>query len=158
MMHSKFDWHGNFRIPEALKRGHDEARAELVRASTMHGQIGEEAGRVASFCLPHFEREEETVFPVFGLLRELAAGNVRPEMADVLPMISAFSEWRDSLGNDHLSVAPAIRRLLLAGYKEGNREIVEFTYCLRMHERLEEEVIFPTVLLIGNYVRARLGV
>ena len=157
-MYSKFEWQGIFRIPEALKLGHDEVRAELVRATSMPGRIGDAAGRVASLCLPHMEREEETVFPVFGLLRDLSSGKVRPEMADVLPMVSTFSAWRDTLGDEHYSIAPAIHGLLLAAHKEGNREIVEFTYCLRMHEKLEDQVIFPTVLLIGHYVQERLGI
>jgi hypothetical protein len=147
-----------FRIPEALRLGHDEMRAELVRATAMPGPIGEAAKRVAELCLPHMEREEESVFPVFGLLRDLAEGRVRPEMADVLPLISTFSAWRDRLGDEHYSIAPAIHALLLAAYKEDNREIVEFTYNLRMHERMEDQVIFPTVLLIGNYVQERLGI
>lgn len=157
-MYSKFEWQGMFRIPEALKLGHDEVRAELVRASSMSGRIGEAAARVAGLCLPHMEREEETVFPVFGLLRDLASGQVRPEMVDVLPLISKFSAWRDTLGDEHYSIAPAIQGLLLAAHEEGNREIVEFTYCLRMHEKMEDQVIFPTVLLIGNYVQERLGI
>ena len=158
MMGAKLEWQGKFRIPEALKLGHDETRAELVRATSMHGRIAEAAGRVAELCLPHFEREEETVFPVFGLLRDLASGNVRPEMAEVLPLVSAVTEWRDAMAGEHNSLGRAIHALLLAGYKEDNREIVEFGYNLRMHERLEEEVLLPTVLLMGNYVRERLGI
>ena len=156
-MNSKFQWQGIFRMPEALRLGHDQVRAELVRATTTPGRIGEAAGRVAGLCLPHFEREEEMVFPVFGLLRELASGKVRPEMAEVLPLVSAFSAWRDALGDAHQSIAPAIHGLLLAAQKEDNREIVEFAYCLRVHERLEDEVIYPMVPLIGRYVQERLG-
>ena len=157
-MYSKFGRQGIFKIPEALRLGHDELRAELVRASSMSGPIGDAAARVASICLPHFEREEETVFPVFGLLRDVSVGSVRPEMAEVLPLVAAFGNWRDSLDDEHLTIAPAIHGLLLAAHKEDNREIVEFTYALRMHERLEGDVIFPTVLLIGNYVQERLGI
>jgi len=157
-MFSKYDGHGVFKIPNALRLGHDELRAELVRATSMSGPIGNAAGRVASMCLPHFEREEEIVFPVFGMLSDLSAGSVRTEMAKVLELVAAFSDWRNSLDDEHLSISPAIHALLLAAHKEDNREIVEFTYNLRMHERLENDVIFPTVLLIGNYVQERLGI
>jgi hypothetical protein len=158
MKYSKFESQGMFRIPEALKLGHDEMRAELVRATMIPGRIGETAGRVAGLCLPHFEQEEDAVFPVFGLLGELASGTVRTEMAEILPLVSDFRAWRNCLGHQHQSLAPALHELLLAAYNEDNREIVEFTYSLRMHERLEEEVIFPTVFLIGNYVQDKLGI
>ena len=157
-MFSKFERQGIFKIPEALRLGHDEARAELVRATSMPGRVGEAARRVADVCLPHFEHEEQTVFPVFGLLRELASGKVRPEMADILPLVSKVRTWRDALGGAHHTITSAIQGMLQAAHKEDNREIIEFTYNLRMHERLEDEVIFPTVLLIGNYVEERLGV
>ena len=157
MKYSKFTAQGMFRIPEALKLGHDEVRAELVRATLVPGRIGEAAGQVACLCLPHFEQEEDVVFPVFGVLRELASGTVRPEMADILPLVSDFRAWRNSLGNQHQLIAPALHQLMQAAYDEDNREIVEFTYSLRMHERLEEEVIFPTVFLIGDYVQQKLG-
>ena len=156
-MKSNFQGRGIFRMPEALQLSHDEVRAGLVRASTTGGRIGDAAKRVAELCLPHFEHEEEIVFPIFGLLRELASGTVRPEMAQVLPLVTAFSIWRDSLSDAHQSIAPAIEALLRAARKEHNREIAEFAYGLRVHERLEDEVIYPMVPLIGKYVQEKLG-
>lgn len=157
-MKSKLQGKSIFRIPEAMRLGHDEIRAELVRATSVPGPIGEAAGRMAELCLPHFEREEETVYPVFGMLREFASGEVRPQWASVLPLVAEFKHWHDTLDAQHQSIAPAIHDLLLAAYKEDNREMVEFTYNLRTHETMEDQVIFPTVLLIGNYVEQRLGV
>jgi hypothetical protein len=157
-MDSIFERRGIFKIPEALRLGHDEARAELVRATSMPGRVGEAARRVADVCLPHFEHEEQTVFPVFGLLPELASGKVRPAMVEVLPLVSRVRTWREALGGAHHTITTAIQGMLQAAHKEDNREIIEFTYNLRMHERLEDEVIFPTVLLIGNYIQERLGI
>jgi hypothetical protein len=157
-MNSKFQSQGMFRIPDALKFGHDDVRAELVRATSMPGRIGDAAERVAGLCLPHFAREEEMMFPVFGLLRELASGEVRPEMAEVLPLVSAFSAWHDALDAQHQAIAAAVHAMLLAAHKEDNREVAEFAYCLRIHERLEDEVIYPMVPLIGKYVQEKLGI
>jgi hemerythrin superfamily protein len=158
MMDAKFKWQSIFKIPEALRLGHDEARAELVRATSMPGRIGEAAGRVARLCLPHFEREEEMVFPVFGVLRELESGKVRPEMAEILPLVSNFKAWHDSLDYQHQAITSAIHALLLASHKEYNREIAEFAYGMRVHERLEDEVIYPMVPVIGRYVQERLEI
>jgi hemerythrin superfamily protein len=155
-MDSQFLANGRFRIPEALRLGHDEIRAELVRATIEPGAVGEAAKRVARLCLPHFEQEEKAVFPVFGLLNDVASGDVRPEMAAVLPLISRFSAWYDTLGNHHQSIVSAVNELLDAAHKEDNREMADFAYNLRAHERIEDEVIYPTVMLIGNYVRDKL--
>jgi hypothetical protein len=158
LMNSNFQSQGKFRIPDALKIGHDDVRAELVRATSVPGRIGEAAERVAGLCLPHFAREEEFMFPVFGVLRELASGEVRPEMAEILPLVSTFSAWHDALDAQHQSIRSAIQALLLAAHREDNREVAEFAYCLRVHERLEDEVIYPMVPLIGRYVQEKLGI
>jgi len=71
-MKSKLQGLSIFRILEAMRLGHDEMRAELVRATSVPGRIGEAASRVAELCLPHFGREEETVYPVFGMMSEFA--------------------------------------------------------------------------------------
>ena len=72
-MMSAFPWLGRFNIPHALRLGHDEVRAGLVRATMGHGPITQAAKRVAQLCLPHFAWEERTVFPVLGLLPESSA-------------------------------------------------------------------------------------
>jgi hypothetical protein len=145
-----------FHIPESLRLGHDEFRAELVRATLETGAVGEAAKRVARLCLPHFEAEEKAVFPVFGLLHDLAFGDVRPEMAAILPLISRFSAWHDTLGHHHENIVSAVGELLEAAHKEENREMADFAYNLRVQERIADEVIYPTVLLIGNYIKERL--
>ncbi len=156
-MNSNSQWYGNLNIPDALRLAHDEARAELVRATTEGGRIAEAAKRLAQLCLPHFEWEEKTVFPILGLLPELTRGDVRPGMVEVLPMIADFSARQDALGNQHQLILSAVETLLLAAHREKKREFAEFAYNLRVHERIEDEVTYPTVLLIGQYLRQSLS-
>jgi hypothetical protein len=54
-------------------------------------------------------------------------------------------------------IASAIEDLLQAAHKEKNREVAEFAYNLRVHERIEDEVIYPTVVLIGRYLQEKLA-
>jgi hemerythrin superfamily protein len=156
-MGSIFNWNGKLKltVPNALLRGHDEARAELVQATLEGGRIAKAAKHVAELCLPHFENEEKTVFPVLALLPHLAPKNLRPEMMDVLPLISEFRAKHDALTSHHQAIASAIEAFLQAAHKEKNREFAEFAYCLRVHEKIEDEVIYPTVILIGDYLRER---
>lgn len=155
-MNPKLHWDGKLNMPQALKLSHDDVRAELLRATAVPGRIGEAAERVAHLCLPHFELEEATVFPAFGILRDLASGGFEPEMAMVLPLISDFDALHQDLSVHHDVIESAVWTLLMAAHKEDNREIAEFAYCLRAHERLESEVIYPTVFLIREYVQQKL--
>src|SRR5476651_1703466 len=154
-MSSILNWNGKLNAPDALLRGHDEARAELVRATMEGGRIAKAAKRVAQLCLPHFEHEERSVFPVLALLPYLERGNLRPEMMDVMPLISDFRAKHDTLNDHHQSILAAIEDLLQAAHMEKNREFAEFAYNMRIHERVEDEVIYPTVVLIGTYLQEK---
>jgi hypothetical protein len=154
-MSSILNWNGKLNVPDALLRGHDEARAELVRATMEGGRIAKAAKRVAQLCLPHFEHEEKSVFPVLALLPYLERGNLRPEMMDVMPLISDFKAKHDALNEHHQSILAAIEALLQAAHKEKNREFAELAYNMRVHERVEDEVIYPTVVLIGKYLQEK---
>jgi hypothetical protein len=156
-MSSIFNWNGKLTVPNALRRGHDEARAELVRATMEGGRIAKAGKRIAQLCLPHFEHEEKSVFPVLALLPDLERGNVRPEMMDVMPLISDFRAKHDALDDHHQLIVSAIEELLQAAHKEKSREFAEFAYSLRFHEKIEDEVIYPTVILIGKYLQEKLA-
>lgn len=155
-MNSIFNWNGKLNLtgPRALRSSHDEARAELARAMMEGGPIAKAATRAAELLLPHFQHEEKSVFPVLALLPHLAPSNLRPAMMEVMPLISDFSAQRDALNDHHQLILAAIEDLLQAAQRQNNGEFAELAYNLRVHERIEEEVIFPTVVLIGNYLQA----
>lgn len=156
-MDSICNWNGTLSVPNALLLSHDEARAEFVRATMEGGRIAKAGKRVAQLCLPHFEHEEKGIFPVLALLPYLERGNLRPEMMDVMPLIHDFRAKQDALDDHHHLIASAIEDLLQAAQREKNREFTEFAYNLRVHEMIEDEVIYPTVVLIGKYLHEKLA-
>jgi hypothetical protein len=154
-MGSIINWNGKLNVPKALQRDHDDARAEFVRATTEGGRIAKAGKRVAQLCLPHFEHEEKKVFPVLALLPYLAPENLQPEMMDVMPLISELRAKQDAIADHHQEILEAIDELMLAAHKQKNREFAEFAHNLKNHEDIETELIYPTVLLIGNYLQDR---
>ena len=155
-MISIFQRHAKFDIPNALRRGHDDVRTKLVRAATETGPVTAAANRLAKLCLPHFRWEERTLFPALGLLPDLARGQVRPEMQKVLPMIAEFSARQDALNKRHRSILLAIEAFAQVAQRNNHREFAEFAYNMKVHEWIEDEVIFPIVFLIGKYLQERL--
>lgn len=154
-MKAEFQNLGKFDIPAALRHEHEELRTALICATAEPGPIGKAAMRLARYCLPHFEQEEHIVFPLFGLLHELASGDVRPEMADLLPLVYAFHAGH--LGKEHQAIDAATMELMQAAREEDCSHIVELASKLQAHEQVEDAVIYPTVALIGRYLRHRLG-
>lgn len=154
-MGSIINWNGKLDVPKALQRDHDEARTEFVRAGTEGGRIARAGKRVAQLCLPHFEHEEKSVFPVLALLPYLVSENLQPEMMDVMPLISDLHAMQDAISDHHRAIVAAIDELMQAAHKQKNREFAEFAHNLKNHEDIEAEVIYPTVMLIGNYLREK---
>lgn len=146
----------NTEVPVALKLDHDELRAELDKASKESGPVGEAARELAGVALPHMAREEKIAFPPLGLLSQLAAGDVDVEMAAVLPLISEFISSHVALRADHQRIAFKLQMLLEAAKKEGNDQYTQLAYKGMVHERIEEAVIYPTIILIGKYIRQQL--
>jgi hypothetical protein len=144
---------GKLDVPASLRQSHDEIRAGLVRATTEPGRIGDAAMQLAKLCLPHFEHEEKCVFPVLGLLPCITTGEVGNDMAaSVLPLIVRYCDRHEIYRKQHESIACAVDALLQAAHRESNREIAEVAYFLKVHEKLEDDLVHPAILMIGKYL------
>ncbi|MCJ7838303.1 MAG: hypothetical protein MUP61_03675, partial [Burkholderiales bacterium] len=95
------NWKKKLIAPNALRLGHNEARALLVRATIAYGKVPSAAKRVAELCLPHFEYEEKNVFPILALLPDLQRGELRREMMDIMPLVNDFREKHELANAQH---------------------------------------------------------
>lgn len=143
----------DFKIPDSLRVEHEELHAELVQATKVEGPVGEAARNVATLLHPHFVKEEEYALPPLGLLGPLATGAVTPEMRKVLAMTDRLKVDLPEMLAEHKAVVGALRKLIAAAKREDRSEVVHFAEKLMLHARTEEEVLYPTAILIGEYVR-----
>ena len=147
-----------FKIPAALKLDPVDMRAALARAMKEPGPVGRPAQTVAKLVNAHFAKEEEFVVPTFALMHDLAMGQWRAEMANVLLLIFRLEAEHDGLVAEHKSIRAALEALMEVAHKNGNIECAQMAYNLMVHGKVEETVIYPMVLLIGNYIRRQLGI
>lgn len=147
-----------FEIPTAMKAEHDELHAALVRATKAGGQTGEAAKAVAKVLHSHFVKEEEYALPPLGLLPALAQGNFERGMADVLAMTDKLEAQLPQMLAEHQQIVAALEKLAVAAKAERQPDVVDFAEKLMLHAQAEEQVAYPTTLLIGRYVRAALAV
>jgi hypothetical protein len=144
-----------FATPAAIKEEHDELHGELVTATKATGRTGEAARVVAKLMHPHFVKEEQYALPPLGLLAELVEGAERQEMLDVLPMTDKLKgELRQMLA-EHQAIVAALKSLVAAATEEKHPEIADFARRLMHHAMIEEQVMYPAALLVGEYVRLR---
>lgn len=144
-------------IPHSLKVEHDALHAELVKATQEEGKVGEAARRVARVLHAHFVKEEEYALPPLGLLSRLAQGQVTPDMAAVITMTDKLKAELPTMLAEHQDIVAALNELAGAAGSENKPQYAEFAEKLRLHAQTEEEVAYPTALLIGEYVKLKLN-
>ena len=146
-----------FVIPRPLKLEHDELHEQLRKATRESGGLGEAAKAVAKLMHPHFVKEEEYALPPLGLLPLLAKGTVTPDMAAVLPMTDKLKAELGQMLAEHKSIVVALRNLADAAKRANKPEHAEFAEKLILHAQTEEEVSYPTAILIGEYLKVKLN-
>ena len=146
-----------FIIPASLQREHEELHEELRRATQVDGQVGVQASALARLMHPHFVKEDQIALPPLGLLQALARGEFSEDMAEVLTLTDRLDSELPGMLQEHKDIVAALQRLLDAAEATGRSDIAEFARRLMHHARMEEEVVYPAAVLVGRYVRLRLG-
>jgi len=147
----------NFETPHSLKVEHEDLHDTLRRGTKESGQLGAAAMVVAELMHPHFLKEEEYALPPLGLLGDLAQGRPTPEMRGVLALTDKLEADLGQMLAEHQGIVAALERLSAAAKDAGKTEYVEFAAALTLHAQTEEEVTYPTAIVIGKYVRKMLG-
>lgn len=142
-----------FTIPPSLKVEHERLHETLRAAARETGEVGDAAAAVAELMHPHFLKEEEYALPPLGLLSDMSQGVVTAEMRDVLALTDKLKAGLGQMLAEHQSIVAALEKLSAAAKEAGKTEYVEFAEALRLHAQTEEEVTYPTAILIGEYLR-----
>jgi hypothetical protein len=145
-----------FKIPQSLISEHEELHSELTKATKMSGYVGDAAKAVAKALHPHFVREEECALPPLGLLQLLAKEEMSPDMKEALSMTDRLKAELPEMLEEHKNIVSALKGLSFAATKANKKEIVEFAEKLTRHAQMEEELLYPTAILIGEYLKIKL--
>jgi len=143
-------------IPKSLRVEHEELHEELVHATKVSGKVGEAAKVVAKVLHPHFEEEEEYALPPLGLLPLLAEGKITPEMKDVFKMTDRLKADLRQMLEEHKAIVATLNNLSNIAEKEKKMEQIRFAEKLMLHAQNEEEILYPTAIIIGEYLKLKL--
>ena len=140
-------------VPASIKREHEELHGELEEAAEAGGKTGEAAVEVSRLLRPHFEKEEQYALPPLAMLRAFDTGEVPANADEALVMTQRLRAEYPRMLEEHRAIVAALERLASAAEKEGKPEQVKFAEKLRRHAETEEEILYPTVVLIGEYLK-----
>lgn len=142
-------------VPASLRKEHEELHARMREARGAGGESGAAAERLAARLGPHFEKENAYALPPLSLLPALARGEYAPEMEQALPLTDRIREHLDEHLAEHLQIAAAAEELRAAALREGKPEVAHLAETIKLHAQTEEEVLYPTSILIGEYLRMK---
>jgi hypothetical protein len=146
-----------FEIPDAMKSEHEDLSAELAAAMRVGGKTAAAAKAVADAARDHLRREEEFALPPLALVASLAAGGVTEEMRDVLALTERLKAEMPRMMEDHAQIVIALDRLVSAAKAERKEEVVRFADRLARHAQIQEQVTYPAAVLVGEFIKLKLG-
>lgn len=142
-------------VPESLRSEHEELHKNLAAAKNTGGKTAEAARLVAQVLHPHFIIEEEIAIPPIGLLPLLVEDKLSEEMKEAITMTDKLKVELPKMLEEHKVIVAALDNLVKAAIEENKPEYAEFAEKLKLHAKTEEEVIYPTALLIGKYLKLK---
>ena len=149
------------KIPESLELEHEELHKQLFKGVKEGGKVGEAAKAVADILHPHFEKEEEHALPPLGLLSSLLSedqgeGKITQEMKkNVISMTDTLKVDLSHMIEEHNKIVAALNNLIEIAKIENKAELVQFAEKLKLHAKTEEQVLYPTAILIGKYLKLK---
>ena len=125
------------------------------RQGVRGGRTGEAAKSVANVLEPHFANENAYALPPLGLLVPLSQGKFECNMTEVLKMTDKLEAAMATMLSEHKDIEAALKKLKDAATAEKKPAGVQFAEHLAAHAQTEEEITYPTALLIGLYVKSK---
>jgi len=140
------------KTPKALLHGHENLFSDIEVIVSLGGGIGEDAKLLADIARPHFKKEEEYALPPLSLLSALADGNWHFESKEAIEMANKLQTELLEMKKEHLEIFHVLKNLELLAEKENNEKVKRFVSDLKLHIEVEEQVLYPATMFIGDYL------
>jgi len=149
--------HINIQIPDSIRTEHNAIHSVLMEATQAPGQVGVAARELAKVLHPHFEREEQIALPPLGLLAPLAAGDKvsQETLSAILAMTDSLRAELPRMMEEHKSIRAAVEKLRIAARAAQLTKYEQLAEELALHAQTEEEVLYPSAVLVGDVIRMR---
>lgn len=142
-------------VPSSIKKEHEYLLAQIHKITLFQDSTGHVALKLNNLMLHHFKEEEDFALPPLGLLPLLASGKLPEQSKEVILLTEKLKSQLSHISVEHQLIKAFVDELLLAATNDNHPEIIEFEKELSKHANTEEEVFFPTAILIGEYLKLK---
>lgn len=141
------------KVPKAITHGHESLCAELDNVIAIGGRIGEKARLLNLVMAPHFKKEEEYALPPLGLLLALSEGGWEIDAQEAIKMADNLQLKLEEMTIEHQNILRIMNELKAISEEANHFAAKLFIKNLTMHIELEDEVLYPATILVGNYLK-----
>lgn len=141
------------KTPDSIKNGHDNLCLELKEIIALGGNIGEKAQLLNNVMIAHFQKEEKYAFPPLGLLLALSEGHWELDADEAIKISENLKSKLLDLKSEHENISEALHNLRTVANEENNPKVKQFIKDLMIHIDIEDQVLYPATILIGNYLK-----
>jgi hypothetical protein len=142
--------------PRSVQLQHEQIVSRLERIAKRDGAMGIAAAKAATFLKAHYAKEEEFVLPPLGLLSTILKDPNPADLDRAVAMAERTKAALNELLADHVEITTLMNDLIAAGRQEQDEELVRLASRVAAQSLNDIEVIQPTAILIGEYIRANL--
>lgn len=144
-------------IPQSFKVAHQETLDELAAIGKRRTKTGMIARQAIAALKKHFDREEEYILPPLTLAPAIANGHVTPEMKWAVAMADRIKADRETIFVEHTVITEWMNELAAAAEKSHEPDVIAFARAAVADSLNDTEVNEPMAIVIGDYIRAKLG-
>ena len=143
----------NAHTPSVILKDHHYFLQELEPVTILKDSTGYFARELYEVMKYHFKEEEDYVLPPLGILPVLARGEFPANAEEIIGLTEKFRKNSAVMNAEHQMITHLLGQMVLSAGREGHVEFKVFEEELHKHADLEEEVLFPMVLVIGDYLK-----
>lgn len=142
-------------VPSVILQDHRSFLKKLEKATVYQDSTGVAARKLYEVMEYHFREEEEYVFPPLGILPGISRGQMPDNSEEIFRLTEKFRKNEAVMLAEHQVISHYLQKMIRAAEIEGHQEFADFHTELEKHAALEEQILFPTVLMIGDYLKQR---
>ena len=143
--------------PPSLLHEHQKLHDDISRAAHLPGALGEAAERVARILQTHVRKEEAYALPPLGMLNDsLKPAPDAGQSREIVLLADELQTHMNDMLAEHRMLVAALQEFVTAARQAGRVDLADVAVRLLAHIRLEEEVIYPAAVMLGQYLRLKL--
>lgn len=142
-------------VPSSIKKEHTYLLGQLRKITLLPDSTGNAAKKIYELLQHHFQEEEDYVLPPLGILPSLVNGQQPEEAENVIKLAEKIKSQSTHMNIEHQMLKAYMNELKNAASGENHPEVIEFEKQLTDHATIEEEVLFPAAILVGEYLKLK---